>query len=114
VLKSARLAAPADLRELLRDLPKELKDDSRVPRLLARTIVLACALPLYGKPTQTKNGMGLTYQRLFRSAISAVISIVRVQRADVMIEVRKLLRMGTNRYVSSALREIAALFQETN
>ena len=113
LLRSARLAAAAPtLHELLRELPKELKRDDRIPKLLARAIVLAFVLPLYGKPLQQKIGMGLTYQRLFGNALSVVTAIARTQRADVLAEVRKLLRVGTQAYVSSALREIGTLFQE--
>lgn len=112
--EEARLATgePA-LHELLRKLPQQLRSDPHVKTLLVRAVVLAVALPLSGKTLRVRPGMGLTYQKLFGQALSTVATMLRTYRADFMAETRKLLRVGPEAYVSSALRELGDLFKES-
>lgn len=109
----AKTAGTPLLQDLLRDLPRQLRSDSHVQALLSRAIVLAFILPLYGKPLETRVGMGLTYQKLFGKALGTVSSLVRTLRSSILAETRKLLRVGSEAYVKKALEEIEELFKSS-
>jgi hypothetical protein len=98
---------------LLKKLPQQLRSDAHVKKLLVRAIVLAIALPFSGKELRVRPGMGLTYQRLFGQALATITTMMRTYRADVLTETRRLLRVGTDAYVKSTLRELNDLFKES-
>ena len=112
--EEARLATrePA-LHELLKKLPQQLRSDPYVKQILVRAIVLAIALPLAGKELRVRPGMGLTYQRLFGTALSTIATMVRTYRVDVLAETRRLLRVGPDAYIKTTLRELSDVFKDS-
>ncbi len=107
--KSASSADPRPLHEVLEGLGPALMRDDRIPKLLAKSAAIGCALILMEQPVQRQAGRTLAYNRLFRKAFPSMISLLRQAQAAFVAETRELSRLGARAYYNKALGEIAAL-----
>ncbi len=104
----ARLASTS-LQTLLAEAKKQVVSDPVVPQVMSKIVLCMVAMQLRGKEYKSGKGMQLTYLRLIRDVTPHVVGVARKAYRATSEESRRLLRLGPERYIGTALVEVNAL-----